>query len=145
MNKPKIYIYISICMFILTNIHTHTHKYIFIYIYIYKVSKVADNSQGWPECSLFRCKRGHSSIPWIASSLGAWYWLIFNSLCWFMANQVQYNLESVQYLRESYYIIMINKYILDFIYLMPWKFVCDLWLHEVLQTTIVRLIMKGNE
>ena len=23
-------------------------------------------------------------------------------------------------------IIIINKYILDFIYLMPWKFVCDL-------------------
>ena len=31
-----------------------------------------------------------------------------------------------------------NKYILDFIYLMPWKFVSDLKLHEVLQTTIIR-------
>ena len=34
-------------------------------------------------------------------------------------------------------IIIINKYILDFIYLMPWKFVCNLRFHEVLQTTIV--------
>ena len=43
------------------------------------------------------------------------------------------------------YIIMINKYILDFIYLMPWKFVCDLRFHEVLQTIIVGQIMKENE
>ena len=28
---------------------------------------------------------------------------------------------------------------------MPWKFVCDLRFHEVLQTTIIRQIMKGNE
>ena len=28
---------------------------------------------------------------------------------------------------------------------MPWKFVCDLWFHELLQTTIVRQIAKGNE
>ena len=28
---------------------------------------------------------------------------------------------------------------------MPWKFVCDLRFHEVLQTTIVRQIMKENE
>ena len=28
---------------------------------------------------------------------------------------------------------------------MPWKFVCDLWFCEVLQTTIVRQITKGNE
>ena len=38
-----------------------------------------------------------------------------------------------------------NKYILDFIDLMPWKFVCDLAFHEVLLTTIIRLIMKENE
>ena len=38
-----------------------------------------------------------------------------------------------------------NKYIyLRFIYLMPWKFVCDLRFHEVLQKTIVRQITKGN-
>ena len=30
-------------------------------------------------------------------------------------------------------------------YLLPWKFVCDLWFHEVLSTTIVRQITKGNE
>ena len=28
---------------------------------------------------------------------------------------------------------------------MPWKFVCDLWFHQVLQTTIIRQITKGNE
>ena len=28
---------------------------------------------------------------------------------------------------------------------MPWKFVCDFWFHEVLQTTIVWQITKGNE
>ena len=28
---------------------------------------------------------------------------------------------------------------------MPWKFVCDLRFHEVLQTTIIRQIMKENE
>ena len=29
--------------------------------------------------------------------------------------------------------------------MMPWKFICELWFHEVLQTTIVRQITKGNE
>ena len=29
-------------------------------------------------------------------------------------------------------------------YLMTWKFVIDLWFHEVLQTTIVKQITKGN-
>ena len=38
-----------------------------------------------------------------------------------------------------------NRYILDFIYLMPWKFVCDLMFHEFLQTTIIRRITKENE
>ena len=28
---------------------------------------------------------------------------------------------------------------------MPWKFFCGLRFHEVLQTTIIRKIMKGNE
>ena len=28
---------------------------------------------------------------------------------------------------------------------MPWKFVCDLRFHEVLQTTIIRQITKRNE
>ena len=28
---------------------------------------------------------------------------------------------------------------------MPWKFVCDLRFHEVLQITIIRQITKGNE
>ena len=42
-------------------------------------------------------------------------------------------------------IIIMNKYILDFIYLIPWKFVCDLRFHEVLQTTIIRQITKENE
>ena len=41
--------------------------------------------------------------------------------------------------------IIINKYKLDFLYLMLWKFVCDLRFHEVLQTTIIRQITKGNE
>ena len=27
---------------------------------------------------------------------------------------------------------------------MPWKLVCDLRFHEILQTTIIRQIMKGN-
>ena len=27
---------------------------------------------------------------------------------------------------------------------MAWKFVCDLMFHEVLQTTIIRQIMKGK-
>ena len=30
-------------------------------------------------------------------------------------------------------------------YLMPWKFVCDLCFHEVLKTTIIKQITKGNE
>ena len=30
-------------------------------------------------------------------------------------------------------------------YLMPWKFVCDLKFHKVLQTTINRQITKGNK
>ena len=45
-----------------------------------------------------------------------------NSLCGFMVNQVRYNLESAQYLWWSYYIIIMNKYIVNFIYSMPWKF-----------------------
>ena len=28
---------------------------------------------------------------------------------------------------------------------MPYKFICDLRVHEVLQTTIIRQIMKENE
>ena len=28
---------------------------------------------------------------------------------------------------------------------MPWKFICDLKFHEVLQTRIIRQIMKGNK
>ena len=28
---------------------------------------------------------------------------------------------------------------------MPWKFVCNLRFHEVLQTTIIMQITKGNE
>ena len=28
---------------------------------------------------------------------------------------------------------------------MPWKFICDLRFHEVLQTTIIRQITKENE
>ena len=40
---------------------------------------------------------------------------------------------------------MKNKYILDFMYLMPWKFVCNLRFHEVLQTTIIKQITKGKE
>ena len=39
-------------------------------------------------------------------------------------------------------IIMINKYIIDFMYLMPWQFVCDHKFHEVLQKTIIRQIAK---
>ena len=40
--------------------------------------------------------------------------VVTNSLCTFVANQLQYNLEGAQYLRKSYYImIMIDKYILD--------------------------------
>ena len=27
--------------------------------------------------------------------------------------------------------------------MMPWKFVCDFWFHEVLQTTMVRQFTKG--
>ena len=41
--------------------------------------------------------------------------------------------------------MIINKYILDFIYLMPWKFVYDLRFHKVLRTTIIRLTTKENE
>ena len=44
---------------------------------------------------------------------------VTKSLCEFVTSQVQYNMESAQYLGETYYII-INKYILD-IYLMPWN------------------------
>ena len=39
---------------------------------------------------------------------------------------------------------MNNKYILDFIYLIPWKFIGDLRFHEVLQTTTIRHITKEN-
>ena len=63
----------------------------------------------------------------------------------YLANQVRYNLERVQYLWLSYYIIVINKCILDFIYLMPWKSICILRFHEFLQTTILRQITKENE
>ena len=38
------------------------------------------------------------------------------SLCRFVSNQVQYNIESAQYLGESNYIIMIDKCILDIYY-----------------------------
>ena len=41
--------------------------------------------------------------------------------------------------------IITNRYILDFIYLMPWKFDCNLRFHEVLKATIIRQITKGNE
>ena len=39
--------------------------------------------------------------------------VVIKSLCGYVTNQVQYNMESAQYLGESYYIIIINKYILD--------------------------------
>ena len=41
--------------------------------------------------------------------------------------------------------LYIYIYILDFIYLIPWKFVCDLTFHEVLPPTIIRQITKENE
>ena len=39
--------------------------------------------------------------------------VITKSLCGFVSNQVQYNMESAQYLEQTNYIIMMNKYILD--------------------------------
>ena len=41
--------------------------------------------------------------------------IVTKSLCGYVSNQVQYNMESAQYLGYSYYIIIIiiNKYILD--------------------------------
>ena len=41
--------------------------------------------------------------------------VVTKSLCRFESNQVQHNIESAQYLRYSFYIIIIiiNKYILD--------------------------------
>ena len=39
--------------------------------------------------------------------------VVSKSLCGFVANQVQYNMESAQYLGQSYYIIIINRYIID--------------------------------
>ena len=39
--------------------------------------------------------------------------VVTKSLCGFVMNQVQYNMESAQYLGYSYFIIIINKYILD--------------------------------
>ena len=39
--------------------------------------------------------------------------VVTKSLCEFVSNQVQYNIESAQYLGQSYYIIIINRYILD--------------------------------
>ena len=56
--------------------------------------------------------------------------VVTKSLCGFMSNQVKYNMESAQYLRKSYYIMIINKYILDiyiYIYLIPWNLDCDPW------------------
>ena len=41
--------------------------------------------------------------------------------------------------------MIIERYILDFIYLIPWKSVCDFGFHEVLQTMIIRQITKENE
>ena len=38
------------------------------------------------------------------------------------------------------YIYIYNKFILDFIYSMPWKFVCDVRFYEVLQTTVIKQI-----
>ena len=39
--------------------------------------------------------------------------VVTKSLCGFVANQVQYNMESAQFLGYSYYIIILNRYILD--------------------------------
>ena len=47
--------------------------------------------------------------------------------------------------RRYIYIYIMNKYILDFIYLMPHEILCDLGFHVVLQTTIIRQITKENE
>ena len=44
-----------------------------------------------------------------------------------------------------YIYMYICMYIYMYVYFMPWKFVCDLWFDEVLQTTIIRQITKGNE
>ena len=60
--------------------------------------------------------------------------VVSKSLCGYVSNLVQYNMESAQYLGESYYIIIIiNKYILDiYIYIYnPWKIFCDLRFLEV--------------
>ena len=41
---------------------------------------------------------------------------------------------------------MIKKYLLDFIYPMPWKFVYYFKFHEILKkATIILQITKGNE
>ena len=39
--------------------------------------------------------------------------VVTKSLCGYVSNQVKYNMESAQYLGESYYKIIINKYIFD--------------------------------
>ena len=45
--------------------------------------------------------------------------VITKSLCGFVAKQVQDNMESAQYLGYSYYVIIINRYIIRFIYFVP--------------------------
>ena len=39
--------------------------------------------------------------------------VVTNTFSGFVANQVRYNFESAQYLRYSYYITIVKKYILD--------------------------------
>ena len=39
--------------------------------------------------------------------------VVTKSICRFVSNLVKYNKESAQYLGKSYYIIIIDKYILD--------------------------------
>ena len=90
--------------------HTHTHTHTHTYIYIY-------------------------IYIYIMRVL-----IVSKSLCGYVSNHVQYNMERAQYLEYSYYITKINKYI--YIY-NPWKIFCNPEFHEFFsKTTIIRQLRR---
>ena len=58
--------------------------------------------------------------------------IVSKSLCGFVANQVQYNMKSTEYLGLSYYIIVIYIYIYIYIYINTYILVYNIYIYYIL-------------
>ena len=94
------------------------------------------------ECTCFLIG-GWVEGQYVTESLSWNYLTVCKEMCsGLFKNNITYKLFLYKILVVCVYIYIIKEYILDFIYFIPWKFVCDLRFHEVLQTTIIWQITK---